>query len=70
MSWNYTTWLNIVFLLLAAVLVLRFFRTGGIADAAHDGRRPDPDHDHGGTTTGLATTGRTTARRTTEGIST
>lgn len=29
-SWNYTTWLNIVFLVLAAVLVIRFVRTGGI----------------------------------------
>ena len=28
-SWDYTTWLNIVFLLLAAVLVARFTRTGG-----------------------------------------
>jgi uncharacterized membrane protein YraQ (UPF0718 family) len=28
-SWNYTTWLNIAFLLLAAVLLVRFFRTGG-----------------------------------------
>jgi uncharacterized membrane protein YraQ (UPF0718 family) len=28
-SWNYTTVLNIVFLLLAAVLVLRFLRQGG-----------------------------------------
>jgi uncharacterized protein len=28
-SWDYTTWLNIVFLLLAAVLVIRFIRTGG-----------------------------------------
>jgi uncharacterized membrane protein YraQ (UPF0718 family) len=28
-SWNYTTWLNIVFLALAAVLVWRFLRTGG-----------------------------------------
>lgn len=28
-SWNYTTWLNIVFLLLAAALVWRFMRTGG-----------------------------------------
>ena len=27
--WNYTTWLNIVFLLLAAALVVRFARTGG-----------------------------------------
>ncbi|MFI6054360.1 permease [Streptomyces violascens] len=29
-AWNYTTWLNIVFLVLAAVLVVRFFRTGGM----------------------------------------
>ncbi len=28
-SWDYTTVLNIVFLLLAAALVTRFFRTGG-----------------------------------------
>lgn len=27
--WNYTTWLNIVFLLIAASLVWRFLRTGG-----------------------------------------
>jgi uncharacterized protein len=29
-TWNYTTWLNIVFLVLAAVLLARFARTGGI----------------------------------------
>jgi uncharacterized membrane protein YraQ (UPF0718 family) len=29
-SWNYTTWLNVVFLGLAAVLVWRFVRTGGM----------------------------------------
>jgi uncharacterized protein len=28
-SWDYTTWLNIVFLMLAAALVIRFTRTGG-----------------------------------------
>jgi uncharacterized membrane protein YraQ (UPF0718 family) len=28
-SWDYTTWLNIVFLILAAALVARFVRTGG-----------------------------------------
>jgi uncharacterized membrane protein YraQ (UPF0718 family) len=27
--WNYTTWLNIVFLLIAAILLWRFFTTGG-----------------------------------------
>jgi uncharacterized membrane protein YraQ (UPF0718 family) len=30
-AWNYTTWLNIVFLALAAVLVQRFISTGGLA---------------------------------------
>jgi hypothetical protein len=30
-SWNYTTVLNIVFLMVAAILVLRFLRTGGPA---------------------------------------
>lgn len=59
-SWNYTTFLNIAFLIIAAVLVLRFLRTGGPAmikmmgggpDATeqehrtHDG---DGHHDHGG----------------------
>jgi uncharacterized membrane protein YraQ (UPF0718 family) len=29
-SWDYTTWLNIVFLLLAVVLVIRFVRSGGV----------------------------------------
>jgi uncharacterized membrane protein YraQ (UPF0718 family) len=47
-SWNYTTWLNIVFLLLAAALVLRFVRTGGIAMLRMMGGAPDTaaDHDH------------------------
>jgi hypothetical protein len=30
-TWNYTTWLNILFLGLAALLVWRFLRTGGPA---------------------------------------
>jgi hypothetical protein len=30
-AWDYTTWLNIVFLALAAVLVQRFISTGGLA---------------------------------------
>ncbi len=29
MTWNYTTWLNVAFLILAAVLVWRFLNTGG-----------------------------------------
>jgi len=28
-TWNYTTWLNIAFLGLAALLVWRFLKTGG-----------------------------------------
>src|SRR5205807_3048524 len=30
-SWNYRTWLNIAFLVLAGLLVWRFFTTGGLA---------------------------------------
>jgi hypothetical protein len=28
-TWNYTTWLNVVFLALTALLVWRFMKTGG-----------------------------------------
>ena len=28
-TWNYTTWLNIVFLVLGGLLVWRFLKTGG-----------------------------------------
>lgn len=28
-QWNYTTYLNIIFLALTAMLVIRFMRTGG-----------------------------------------
>ncbi|WP_082015217.1 permease [Streptacidiphilus jiangxiensis] len=45
-SWNYTTYLNIVFLLLAAALVIRFLRTGGRAMLAMMGGAPDT-MDHG-----------------------
>jgi uncharacterized membrane protein YraQ (UPF0718 family) len=47
-SWNYTTWLNIAFLILAAVLVLRFVRTGGIPMLRMMGGSPDTaaEHDH------------------------
>jgi len=47
--WNYTTVLNIVFLVLAAVLVWRFVRSGGRAMLSMMGGRPDDDmagHDH------------------------
>ncbi|MGW5418792.1 permease [Streptomyces sp. NPDC003943] len=45
-SWNYTTWLNIVFLAVAAVLLVRFFRTGGRKMLRMMGSAPDaPGHD-------------------------
>jgi uncharacterized membrane protein YraQ (UPF0718 family) len=47
-SWNYTTWLNIVFLVLAAVLVARFVRTGGIPMLRMMNGAPDGGHDHSG----------------------
>jgi uncharacterized protein len=50
-SWNYTTWLNIAFLALAVVLVVRFARTGGIPMLRMMGGSPVDDdggrHDHG-----------------------
>jgi len=36
-AWDYTTWLNLAFLALAAVLVWRFLRTGGPAMLKHMG---------------------------------
>lgn len=56
-TWNYTTWLNIAFLALAALLVWRFMRTGGPAmlrmmespstEAGHD-HSHHHGHHHGG----------------------
>jgi uncharacterized membrane protein YraQ (UPF0718 family) len=50
-SWNYTTWLNIAFLLLAAALIVRFVRTGGIPMLRMMGGSPevsgDGEHGHG-----------------------
>jgi hypothetical protein len=40
-SWNYTTWLNIVFLVLALALVWRFVRTGGVPMLRMMGGAPD-----------------------------
>nr|WP_082946890.1 permease [Mycobacterium sp. ACS4054] len=45
-SWNYSTWLNIVFLAIAGVLVVRFVSTGGIPMARMMGGSPDSGHDH------------------------
>ena len=50
-SWDYTTWLNIVFGLLAAVLVIRFLRTGGLPMLRMMGGPPEAEHadgQHGG----------------------
>jgi uncharacterized membrane protein YraQ (UPF0718 family) len=49
-SWNYTSWLNIVFLTLAAVLVAGFVRTGGMPMMRMMGGSPADEgghHDHG-----------------------
>jgi uncharacterized protein len=49
--WNYTTWLNIAFLVLAAVLVVHFFRTGGMQMLRMMGGAPasaDSPHEHHG----------------------
>ncbi|MGZ4577283.1 MAG: permease [Mycobacterium sp.] len=45
-SWNYTTWLNIAFLAVAAILVVRFVTTGGVPMARMMGGSPDGGHDH------------------------
>lgn len=46
-SWNYTTWLNIVFLVVAVILVVRFVRSGGTPMLRMMGGSPTP----GSTTT-------------------
>jgi uncharacterized membrane protein YraQ (UPF0718 family) len=46
-TWDYTTWLNIAFLLLAAVLVVRFLRTGGPAMLRAMGGGPERDEGAG-----------------------
>jgi uncharacterized membrane protein YraQ (UPF0718 family) len=45
-QWNYTTVLNIIFLLLAAALLVRFFRSGGAPMLKMMGGAPDSEHDH------------------------
>src|SRR3954451_13958846 len=47
-TWNYTTILNIIFLLLAAVLLVRFFRTGGAAMLKMMGGSPGEHQDRPG----------------------
>ncbi len=51
-SWNYTTWLNLIFLALAALLTWRFFKTGGpemlrmMGNDAGSGHGDHCGHDH------------------------
>jgi uncharacterized protein len=45
-QWNYTTVLNIIFLVLAAALCYRFARTGGIAMLKMMGGPPDTGNSH------------------------
>jgi uncharacterized membrane protein YraQ (UPF0718 family) len=49
-TWNYTTYLNIAFLVLAAVLVVRFLRTGGPAMLRMMGGAPSDHEAHEPTT--------------------
>jgi uncharacterized protein len=45
-TWNYTTWLNIGLLLLAAFLVWRFIKTGGIQMLRMMNRSPRSNEAH------------------------
>ena len=46
-SWNYTSVLNIVFLVLAAALVVRFVRSGGIPMLEMMNGEPEAEHREG-----------------------
>ncbi len=45
-TWNYTTWLNIAFLLIAAVLIARFVTSGGMPMLRMMGGSPEPATGH------------------------
>ncbi len=45
-SWNYTTWLNIAFLVIAALLLARFFTTGGMPMLRMMGGSPEATNEH------------------------
>ena len=45
-TWNYTTWLNIAFLILAGLLAWRFLKTGGPAMLRMMNRPPATGHAH------------------------
>ncbi len=42
-TWNYTTWLNILFLVLAVLLVWRFVKTGGLEMLRMMNVQPHPE---------------------------
>ena len=69
-TWNYTTWLNIAFLVLAAVLVVRFVRTGGLPMLRMMGGGPDDTagHDHDTAHDGQSVTVTTSTTRTHQGV--
>ena len=43
-TWDYTTWLNLAFLVLAGLLVWRFLKTGGLAMLRMMNRPADHGH--------------------------
>jgi uncharacterized protein len=45
-SWDYTTWLNMAFLLLAGILLVRFGQTGGLRMLRMMGGPAEVGHDH------------------------
>jgi uncharacterized membrane protein YraQ (UPF0718 family) len=53
-GWDYTTWLNIAFLALAAALLTRFLATGGRGMLKMMGGSPEADHSHHTDHTGRA----------------
>jgi hypothetical protein len=53
-TWNYTTFLNVVFLGLAAILLVRYLRKGGGIPMLRMMNKPLPEqHGHPGATPGL-----------------
>ena len=45
-SWNYTSWLNIAFVVIAGLLVVRFTTSGGLPMLRMMGGSPNTPHDH------------------------
>jgi uncharacterized membrane protein YraQ (UPF0718 family) len=53
-TWNYTTWLNIAFLVVAAVVLIRFVRTDGLRMLKMMGGSPEEGRPRSGTDDGSA----------------